>query len=90
MFQTFPFGECPSGFLSVLALAMKIAELDPKESVLTEDEYGESFSLLIYRHLVSLFGYVSVYFPGGSGLIPRRINTQGLNLIIEEKVLPLL
>ena len=56
MFQTFPFGECLSGFLSVLALAMKIAELDPKESVLTEDEYGESFSLLIYRHLVSLFG----------------------------------
>ena len=36
-----PFRDCPSGFLNLLALAMTVAELQPKEEVLKRDEYGE-------------------------------------------------
>ena len=42
-----------------------------------------------YRRLISLVNMVQVYCAGGSGSIPGRTNTRGLNKIVEEKVLPL-
>ena len=40
--------------------------------------------------LVSLAGKVPHYRVGGSGSIPGMTDTQGLKIIYEEKVLPLL